>query len=162
MFLYPKPIVAALNGHTIAAGCMLALACDRRVMVTGNAKISLNEVSFGSSIFVGSTEILRFWVGSKNATEILYSGAMYSAEEAQGLFLIEDVASEQDVISVAAKAASELGAKNSPAFASIKRLLWKRAVENARRREVESIGEFVEIWYSKATWANLGKIKIYQ
>lgn len=95
MFLYPKPVVAALNGHAIAGGCMLALACDRRVMVTGKAKISLNEISFGSSIFAGSTEMLRFCVGGRNATQILYSGAMYSAEEAQGLGLIDKVTVEQ-------------------------------------------------------------------
>ncbi|UCD90702.1 MAG: enoyl-CoA hydratase/isomerase family protein, partial [Desulfobacterales bacterium] len=71
MFLYPKPIVAALNGHTIAGGGMLALACDYRVMVSGRAKISLNEISIGSSVFAGSTEMLRFCVGNRNATEVL-------------------------------------------------------------------------------------------
>jgi Delta3-Delta2-enoyl-CoA isomerase len=67
LFLYPKPVVAALNGHTIAGGCMLALACDYRVIVSGKAKI-FNEIGFGSSVFAGSMEMLRFWVGSANAT----------------------------------------------------------------------------------------------
>ncbi len=62
LFTYPKPIVAALNGHTIAGGCMLALACDNRVMASGKAKISLNEIGFGSSLFAGSVEMLRFLV----------------------------------------------------------------------------------------------------
>ena len=35
VFLYPKPVVAALNGHTMAGGCMLATACDYRLMVSG-------------------------------------------------------------------------------------------------------------------------------
>jgi 3,2-trans-enoyl-CoA isomerase len=47
LFMYPKPLVAALNGHAIAGGCMIALACDRAIMVQGNAKISLNEIAFG-------------------------------------------------------------------------------------------------------------------
>lgn len=47
LFGYPKPVVMALNGHTIAGGCMLAIAGDYRLMVTGKAWISLNELSFG-------------------------------------------------------------------------------------------------------------------
>jgi len=82
LFTYPKPIVAALNGHAIAGGCMLALSCDYRIMVSGKAKISLNEISFGSSVFAGSVEMLRFLVGGKNAQAILYDGTMYSAETA--------------------------------------------------------------------------------
>jgi Delta3-Delta2-enoyl-CoA isomerase len=98
LFLYPKPVVAALNGHTIAGGCMLALACDYRVIVIGKAKISLNEIKFGSSVFAGSVEMLRFWAGSANATTILYSGAMYTAEEAISLGLVHEVATEENYI----------------------------------------------------------------
>ena len=54
LFTYPKPVVAALNGHAVAGGCMLALACDYRIMVSGKAKISSNEIAFGSSVFAGS------------------------------------------------------------------------------------------------------------
>jgi len=97
MFIYPKPIIAALNGHTIAGGCMLALACDFRLMVPGKAKISLNEIGFGSSVFAGATEMLRFWVGSAMATEVLYSGAMYPANEAFRLGLVQEVISEENL-----------------------------------------------------------------
>ncbi|MBU0983790.1 MAG: enoyl-CoA hydratase/isomerase family protein, partial [candidate division Zixibacteria bacterium] len=47
LYLYPKPIVAAINGHCIAGGTMLAMSCDCRLMVPGKAKISLNEITFG-------------------------------------------------------------------------------------------------------------------
>jgi enoyl-CoA hydratase/carnithine racemase len=161
MFLYPKPVVAALNGHTIAGGCMLALACDHRVMVSGNGKISLNEIAFGSSVFAGSTEMLRFWIGSANATRVLYSGHMYSAEEAMGLGLVQEVVTEGNLVVQAKKIASDLSSKHSPAFASIKSLLRKPVAEDMVKREKESIKEFVEIWYSEETWANLKEIKIY-
>jgi len=160
MFQYPKPIIAALNGHTIAGGCMLALACDKRVMVSGKAKISLNEISFGASVFAGSTEMLRFCAGGKNATEILYSGEMYSAEEAKVLGLIDEVTAEKDLIREATAAASELGAKPASAFASIKALLRKPVAEEMWLKEKDSVNKFVEIWYSDATWDNLKNIKI--
>jgi Delta3-Delta2-enoyl-CoA isomerase len=160
MFGYPKPLVAALNGHTMAGGCMLALACDHRIMVTGNAKIALNEIGFGSSVFAGSTEMLRFAVGSANASRILLTGTLYTAEQAREVGLVDEVASEETVLAVAKKTAAELGAKSSPAFARIKRLLRGPVLEQMRPREAESIREFVEIWYSEVTWKNLKMIVI--
>ena len=161
MFSYPKPIVAALNGYTIAGGCMLALACDHRVMVTGNARISLNEISFGASVFAGSMEMLRFWAGSKNATNVLNSGALYSANEAKKLGMIEDITTDKELKNLATNVAMELGSKHPPAFASIKQQLRKSTLEEMQSREAESIEKFVEIWYSKETWENLKNIKIY-
>ncbi len=160
LFLYPKPVVAALNGHAIAGGCMLALACDGRVMAVGKARISLNEISFGSTVFAASTEMLRFWVGSAAATKILCSGAMMSAEEARSLGLVEDCEPEDAVVDRARRLASDLGSRPPSAYASIKSLLRRTVVEDTRRREQESILEFVEIWYSAATWANLQQIRI--
>jgi len=160
LFLYPKPVVAALNGHAIAGGCMVALACDYRVMATGRAKISLNEITFGSSVFAGSTEMLRFWTGSAKATEILCSGAMYSAEEAKSLSLVHEVTADDNIVMAARRRALEFSGKPSEAFAGIKSLLRKQVAEDMMRREAESIREFVDIWYSEATWANLHNIAI--
>ncbi|MCG8606792.1 enoyl-CoA hydratase/isomerase family protein [bacterium] len=161
LFIYPKPIIAALNGHAVAGGGMLALACDRRIMVSGKAKISLNEIGFGSSVFAGSVEMLRFAVGSANASEILYSGAMYSAEDAQALGLVHEVTTKDELVARAIAMATDLGEKASDAFASIKTLLRRPVFEEIKRRELESIREFVEIWYSESTQENLKQIKIY-
>jgi 3,2-trans-enoyl-CoA isomerase len=162
LFMYPKPVVAALNGHAVAGGCMLALACDYRVMVGGRAKIGLNEINFGSTVFAGSTEMLRFWVGGANAAAVLYSGAMYSAEEAERIGLVHEVAGEENLPAAARRAASELASKHPPAFASIKSLLRKSIAEEMRRGEAESVKGVVEIWYSEATRAKLREIKIHQ
>ena len=161
IFLYPKPVISALNGHTIAGGCMLALACDTRIIVSGKAKISLNEIAFGSSVFAGCVEMLRFFVGSKNASTILYSGKMYSAEEAKMLGLIDRITTVDDLIDEAMTLALDLGNKPSQAFTSIKTLLRKPVAEEIKRKEKESIKEFADIWYSKHTWENLKKIKIH-
>ena len=161
VFHFPKPIVAALNGHTIAGGCMLATACDYRLMVTGKAKISLNEITFGAPVLAGSVEMLKYCVGSRNAQSILYSGAMYSAEEAFQLRLVDQVSSEDDLTEDARKVAQELAQKDSSAFRSIKHLLRKPAAEQMIKREKDAILEFVDIWYSEQTWENLKTIKIY-
>lgn len=161
MFFYPKPVVAAINGHAIAGGCMLTLACDHKVMVTGKAKISLNEIGFGATVFAGSTEMLRFWVGSANATEVLYSGTMYSAEEAEKIGLVHEIVSESNLMDVAHNVASGFATKSPQTFTSMKSLLRKRAYEEMVLRENESIREFLDIWYSETTWAKLQNIKIH-
>jgi enoyl-CoA hydratase/carnithine racemase len=160
MFVYPKPLVAALNGHAVAGGCMLALTCDHRVMVSGRATISLNEIGFASSVLAGSVEMLRFATGSANATKILYSGALYSADEAKALGLVDEVVLEDELMPAATKVARDLGNKSQPAFSSIKGLLRNPVAERMRAAEPESIREFVKIWYSEATRKNLQNIVI--
>ena len=105
--------------------------------------------------------MLRFWIGSANATQVLYSGAMYSAEEAKSLGLVQDVVAEDNLMVQARRVALDLASKYSPAFASIKSLLRKPIAEDMMQRERTSIREFADIWYSEPTWANLQGIKIY-
>ncbi len=160
IFTFPKPVVAALNGHTIAGGCMIAIACDYRLMVSGKARISLNELTFGSTVFAGSVEMLRFLIGGRNAESALYTGAMYSAEEAKELGLIHDVVSKEDLRDSAQRIAGDFAKRDSRAFGSMKTLIRKQAGEEMKRRERDSIIEFADIWYSEGTWKNLRNIKI--
>jgi 3,2-trans-enoyl-CoA isomerase len=161
LFLYPKPIIAALNGHAIAGGCMLATTCDYRLMVSDNAKISLNEINFGSSVFASSVDILRFCVGSINAQRVLYSGAMFSAEEAKRLALIDKIISQDELMEKTQDVAEDFARKDSAAFRSMKQLLRKPVADEIAQREKASIREFVDIWYSEKTWKNLQEIKIH-
>lgn len=160
MFLFQKPIVAALNGHTIAGGCMLSLACDFRIMVSDKAKISLNEISFGALVFAGSIELLKSCVNQRNSESILFSGKMYSAYEAIQLGLIDQISSSEKLIEDSKNVAREYANKDKTAFKSLKNLLRNPVAEEMKKREMDSIREFVEVWYSEETRKNLKKIKI--
>lgn len=161
IFVFPKPVIAALNGHTVAGGCMLATACDYRLMVQGKARISLNEIGFGSSVFAGSVEMLQFCVGERHAQSILYSGALYSAEQAFELGLVDQTTSVESIAEDAGRVARENAGKDARAYQSIKSLLRGPVAESMKKREAESIQEFVEIWYSPDTWKRLHDIKIH-
>lgn len=139
---------------------MLTNCCDFRIMVSGKAKISLNELGFGSTVFAGSVDILQYRIGGGKAQEVLFSAAMYSAEQAAGLGLVEQVVSEAKLYEVAESKAQEYAGKDMSAFACIKRLLRKAVVNSFKEREAESIEEFLDIWYSENTWRNLQGIKI--
>jgi enoyl-CoA hydratase len=159
LFSFPKPLVAALNGHAVAGGCMIALAADRAVMAQGNGKIALNEIAFGASVFAGSVEMLQFRVGPR-ASELLYSGAMCSPEDAQRIGLVSQVVPAEAVLGRAREIAGELASKRPEAYAEIKALLRGPTAAAMAAREAASIAAFVEIWYSEPTWSNLRNITI--
>jgi len=160
IFMFPKPVIAALNGHCIAGGCVLALACDYRVMVSPNAKIALNEMTFGSSLFSSAIETLQYAVGAKNSEKIVYSGKMYSAQEALSLDLIDEIVNEDQFLEVVSEVAQNFAGKDIAAFTSIKNMLKQETLNRIESRERETISEFVDIWYSKSTREQLAKIEI--
>jgi enoyl-CoA hydratase/carnithine racemase len=160
IYSYPKPLVAALNGHTIAGGCMLALACDRRLMAEGKGKIALNEITFGSSVFAGSVEMLRACVGGRNAERILLTGEMFSPDRAEALSLVDRVVPAQDLTAVAVEEARGMASGDSVAFTALKHLIRGPVMEIMREREGDSIREFVDIWYSDSTREQLKGVEI--
>ena len=160
LYVYPKPVIAALNGHAIAGGCMLALACDRRLMVAGKGKIGLNEITFGSSVFAGSVEMLRACVGERNAEKVLFSGAMFDGDGALALGLVDRVVPAADLLPVALEEARAMASGDRLAFADMKRLLRGPIAEEMRSREGDSIREFVRIWYSETTRRQLKDVEI--
>jgi enoyl-CoA hydratase/carnithine racemase len=160
LYLYPKPVVAAINGHAVAGGCMLALACDYRLMVQGRAKISLNEINFGATVFSGCVEMLRACVGQRNAERILLTGDMYLADEALEMGLVDQIASREHMMNDAQIRAHLFANKDVVSFRSIKRLLRGPILDAMRAREEGSILEFANIWYSESTWKKLQEIVI--
>ena len=86
---------------------------------------------------------------------------MFDAGEAKELGLIDQVCTEDSLMTDTMKIAREFAARNMAAFGSIKRLLRRPIVEDMITREKESIREFVDIWYSEATWKQLQEIKIH-
>lgn len=160
LFRFPKPVVAAVNGHAVAGGCMLATTADYRIMASGRARISLNEIGFGAALFAGSVEMLVHLVGQRHAETIALAGAMYSAEEAKALGLIDEVAPPAAVVPRAIEVASAMAARDGVAHAAIKRLLRGPVAERIALAEAESIDRFVEIWYSPSTREQLKRIQI--
>lgn len=160
LFSFEKPIVAALNGHAVAGGCMLALGCDQRLMTGGHAKISLNEITFGAGLFAGAVEMLRYWVGSGGAERIALTGDMLDADQARAVGLVDRVTEAEELQRAAVDTVRRLAATDLVAYSSIKGLLRGNLVAEIRRAEEASIQAFVEIWYSEGTRHRLQKIVV--
>jgi enoyl-CoA hydratase/carnithine racemase len=160
LFGFPKPLVAAVNGHAAAGGCMLALAADLRLMADGTGKIGLNEASFGSSLFAGSVEMLRFAVGDRAAVRVARTGALFDVRAAAELGLVDEIVPGGQLVAEARSRALAMSHGHLAAFRSIKSLLRDRVIETMRAAEPASIDEFVEIWYSDSTRKELQRIQI--
>ncbi len=160
IFMYPKPVVSSINGHCIAGGCIIAIATDYRIMNNERAKISINEIKFGSTLFSSAVEILKYTVGMRNAEKILLSGEMYRAEDAQKNGLVDEICSKDQLMGRSIEVARGYSVKESKAFESLKRMSRINKLETIKRYEEHSLKEFTEVWYSEQTRENLKKIKI--
>jgi 3-hydroxypropionyl-coenzyme A dehydratase len=87
-----KPVIAAINGYALGGGCELALACDIRI-ASSNAKIGQTEVTIGIPPGWGGTQRLLRIVGPAKTKELIYTGKMITACEAERIGLVNKVVS---------------------------------------------------------------------
>lgn len=160
MYLCPKPLIAAINGHAVAGGCMLILPADYRMASSGRTRIGLNEINIGASVFVESIEMLKATVGTRNTQTILLEGTMYSVDEAKQFGLIDEIVEPDDLMHLAKQKAESLGAKSPEAFRAIKELVRGPIAKRMEDSEDASIAQFVEVWFSKGTQKQLRAVEI--
>jgi enoyl-CoA hydratase len=86
---FPKPLIAAINGHALGGGCELALACDYRLMIDDDrSTIGQTEASLGLIPGAGGTQRLPRLVGLGRATELIYESVRLKAPQAAAIGLI--------------------------------------------------------------------------
>jgi enoyl-CoA hydratase/carnithine racemase len=132
-FAFPKPLVAAVNGHAIAGGCILACAADRRLMARGTGRIGVPELLVGVPFPTVALEIVRLAVPSPHLTMLIYSGETVAADRAVELGLADAAVDPDRLLEEAVNAANAMAALPAAAFAITKNQL--RAPARARIRE---------------------------
>jgi enoyl-CoA hydratase len=86
---FPKPLIAAINGHALGGGCELALACDYRLMIDdARSTIGQTETSLGLIPGAGGTQRLPRLIGRARATELIFESLRLKAPEAAAIGLI--------------------------------------------------------------------------
>jgi enoyl-CoA hydratase len=119
----PVPAVAAINGHAIAGGFILAAACDARLMATGGGKVGLTELLVGVPFPPLALEIVRTAVGDRCARRMVLHGELFAASEAENLGLVDELATPATLMDRATELANRLGDLPKPAFQITKRQL---------------------------------------
>jgi len=120
-FTYPKPLVAAMNGHAFAGGLFFALCADWRVMRKDKGWCCVPEIDLNLNLPPGNTALVAYAAGTKNADRLALSGMRVNAEKAMEMGLVDEVAAKDDVIPQARVAALRLAAKPPLMFTAMKR-----------------------------------------
>ncbi|MFV1988820.1 MAG: enoyl-CoA hydratase/isomerase family protein [Gemmatimonadota bacterium] len=118
-----KPLVAAVNGHAIAGGGILALACDYRVMAAGSARIGLPELKVGVPFPSSALAIVKSRVPRRFHREIILLARTFEPEAALVRGLIDEIAPPDEVLARSTAIASELANVPVRSFSLTKRLL---------------------------------------
>ncbi|WP_410574520.1 enoyl-CoA hydratase/isomerase family protein [Amycolatopsis sp. cmx-4-61] len=118
VFGCPRPVVAALNGHAVAGGAVLAAACDHRVLGAGT--IGVTELLVGVPFPLAALEILRCAYGTTRLPSLTYSGETWGGAEAVARGLADEQAPPEDVLERAVAVATRLGALPAAPFAHTK------------------------------------------
>lgn len=144
LYEYPAPVVAWVNGHAIAGGCVLALCADVRVMTgASGARIGLNEVALGLRFPPLTFSMVRARLTAPALERVLLEAALYTADDARGLGLVDVVGDE-----AAARATlSKLASHPHEIYAATKLLLRPRLeIPEADRKKFRE--ETIPYWAS--------------
>ena len=146
---FPKPLVAAINGHAIAGGCIIASACDYRVMTDGTARIGITELAVGVPFPTLPFEIVRARLSPPVFRDLVLSARTVLAGEAQQIGLVDEVASADALMPRAEYHAARLADIPAVAFALTKRTFNDPVFERVRAGE-ELNADAVAAWSTPA------------
>jgi enoyl-CoA hydratase len=146
VFFHPKPVVAAINGHAIAGGCVLACCADRRIMSRAGGRIGVTELLVGVPFPALAFEIVRFAVPRRDLSEFTFGGATYDTSAALERGWVDEVVESDALMQRAIAAAQELARLSPSAFAQTKKQLRQEAAERVERSGSSTDQIVTDIW----------------
>ena len=135
LFCFPKPVVAAINGHAIAGGCVLACAADYRIMAQQTGRIGVPELLVGIPFPTVAVEIMRCVTAPEHFQTLLYGGVTLAPEDAAQRGLVDAIAEPGNLLDLAVAKVESLAALPAAAFE-----LTKRQIHEPQMRRVREDG----------------------
>jgi enoyl-CoA hydratase/carnithine racemase len=159
-FSLPRPTVAAVNGHAIAGGCVVALACDLRIAAdSDDAKIGLNEVQVGIPFPGVPFEITRHALAPGRLREALLMGALYTPEEALTRGLVDEIVEADALLPRAVAVARSIAPDSLEAYATIKAHLLAPALARVTESRERIDREFLDVWFSEPARRQMDEVR---
>ncbi len=147
LYSYKKPTIAAVNGHAIAGGAVLALCCDYRYVTDGKL-MGLNEIKLGLPLPYPIDRITNQVCGNNNAMEIMKGGEFYKSDDLLRLRMATEILEANAVLPSAMERAQSLTSKNPIALQRIKKNRTEPVVKQILSKLKEEEQFFIDCWYS--------------
>jgi enoyl-CoA hydratase/carnithine racemase len=145
---FPKPVVAALPGHTFAGGIILALACDFRVMAGGAFGLGVSGINLGIPLPVGVMNMAVNTMGPGHARRLFLSGETVSPEQALAMGLVQALVPAAEVQGAGLALAEVMGNKSPAAFRAIHRMFDSLSGRDTLGSDKNRLDDFVHWWFN--------------
>jgi len=155
VFFFPKPVVAAVNGHAIAGGCVLQCCADRRIAAADSGRIGVTELLVGVPFPPLAFEVMRFATPPAFFAETILSGATYPPEAALSRRMIDEMAKPAELLDRAIAAAETLAALPPATFALTKQQLRQPVADAFARHGPRVAAAAEDIWTAPETLAHI-------
>jgi enoyl-CoA hydratase len=155
IFLFPKPVVAAINGHAVAGGCVLACACDRRVMTRDAGRIGVTELLVGLPFPTLALEIMRFTTAN-HFEEVVFSGSTFSPPDGVERGMVSELADPATLLDRATEIAGSLAAIAANTFALTKQQSREPVLRHYLRVGALFDAKVLDIWTSEQAARTIG------
>ena len=147
----PKPMIAAINGHAIAGGCILAATCDHRIMTEGAARIGIPELAVGVPFPALPLQIMSARVADGPLRDLVYTGRTVLIDEAKALGLIDEKCPSGMLMDRAMEVAERLLAIPAGAFALTKQAFYTPILERTKQL-ADMNARVVDAWLQQHTY----------
>lgn len=153
---FEKPLISAITGYSPAGGCVMAVACDYRVMAKGEKfTIGLNEVAVNIQISKNLIDAYSFWIGSGLAHKYILDGKLLKVEEALEVGLIDKAVDLDEVLLTAEKQMKKYLSFHQGIFKTTKKKLrqdWLNGLELDPKKDLK---EAADMWWQPEIRARL-------
>ena len=151
LYALPKPVVAAVSGHAVAGGCILALTADYRVLRRGGVQLGLNEVKVGVPLPWSVALLLRASVPPGALTQVALLGRNFADDDALAVGLADQLADADGFEEFCRARLEEFADKDTESIAITKGYLREGVLLEMRGREKEEMGAWLDRWFSEST-----------
>jgi len=135
----PAPSIAALQGHTFAAGAMLALAHDTRLMRADRGFFCLPEIDLGIPFTPGMAALIQARLPHQTAHDAMITGRRYGGHEALAAGIVSAAPADHELLAASVAAARGLAPKAGATLRAIRCEMYKRPLE-LLRQDVDTLG----------------------